>query len=185
MEFIATALPEVILIKPYVIEDDRGFFMESYKRSEFIKNGIVDEFIQDNHSYSNYGVLRGLHYQLNPQPQAKLIRCTSGCVFDVAVDIRVNSPNFGKWVAYELSASNKWLLYIPGCFAHGFVTLSPNAELNYKVTHEYAKDCERGIKFDDKTLNITWPKLDINYILSQKDAQQPSLNEAEINFYYK
>lgn len=184
MEFVKTALPGVVLIKPNVIEDERGFFMESYKRSEFVKYGITDEFIQDNHSCSNYAVLRGLHYQLNPYSQAKLVRCTYGKVFDVAVDIRRNSPTFAKWVAYELSAANKWLLYIPDGFAHGFVTLSESAELNYKVTNEYAKDCECGIKFDDSMINIAWPKLATDYILSSKDEQQPSLSVARINFEY-
>src|SRR6185437_3003954 len=116
MEFIKTALPEVILIKPSVHGDERGFFLESYKKSNFVANGITTEFVQDNHSRSACGVLRGLHYQLNPKAQAKLVRCSYGAVFDVAVDIRRGSPNYGKWVGYELSASNKFMLYIPeGC----------------------------------------------------------------------
>lgn len=182
MEFIKADLPDVILIKPKVIADERGFFLESYKQSEFFENGISEEFIQDNHSKSSRGVLRGLHYQLNPKAQAKLVRCVSGAIFDVAVDIRKNSATFGKWVGYELSAENKQMLYIPGGFAHGFITLSDYAELLYKTTNEYSAIHDRGIKFDDPDIGIDWPKLDIQYILSTKDLNQPLLLDAEINF---
>lgn len=182
MEFIKTNLPDVILIKPTLIADERGFFLESYKKSVFFNNGICEEFIQDNHSKSSRGVLRGLHYQLNPKAQAKLVRCVNGAIFDVAVDIRKNSPTFGKWVGYELTADNKQMLYIPGGFAHGFITLSDFAELLYKTTNEYSAIHDRGIKFDDPDIGIDWPKLDIQYILSAKDLNQPLLQDADINF---
>ncbi|MFN8770410.1 MAG: dTDP-4-dehydrorhamnose 3,5-epimerase [Neisseriaceae bacterium] len=182
MEFITTSLPEVILIKPKIFFDDRGFFLESYKKSLFVNHGIGEDFIQDNHSKSSYGVLRGLHYQLKPKPQSKLIRCVSGKIFDVAVDIRKSSPNYGKWVGYELSADNKYMLYIPSGFAHGFLTLSDHAEILYKAGNEYSPIHDRGIKFDDPDIGIKWPKLDIDYILSEKDIKQPLLINAENNF---
>lgn len=179
MEFIQTAIPEVILIKPRVFGDARGFFVESYKKSLFHANGITDEFIQDNHSKSAKGVLRGLHYQLNPKAQGKLVRCVKGAVFDVAVDIRRNSLTFGKWVGYELNEDNKQMLWIPAGFAHGFVTLEDNTEFLYKTTNEYAPECDRGIKYDDPSIGITWPRLD-NLLLSDKDQKQPLLKDAEI-----
>lgn len=184
MEFIKTAIPEVILLKPKVFGDERGFFMESYKKSLFHANGITEEFIQDNHSKSAKGVLRGLHYQLDPKAQGKLVRCVKGAVFDVAVDIRHGSPTFGKWVGYELSEENKQMLWIPAGFAHGFVTLVDNTEFLYKTTGEYAPECDRGIKFDDPEIGIEWPKLD-DLLLSEKDKKQPLLKDAEINFTYK
>ncbi len=184
MEFIKTALPEVILIKPTVHGDERGFFMESYKKSQFVDNGITQEFVQDNHSKSMRGVLRGLHYQLNPKAQAKLVRCSQGAVFDVAVDIRQGSPNYGKWVGYELSADNKFMLYIPEGFAHGFLTLSDFAELLYKTNEEYSEIHDRGLAFDDPEIGIKWPKENVALLLSEKDKKQPSLKDIETNFYY-
>lgn len=183
MQFIKTAIPEVILIKPKAFGDERGFFVESYKKSLFHANGITEEFIQDNHSKSAKGVLRGLHYQLNPKAQGKLVRCVSGAVFDVAVDIRRGSPTFGKWVGYELNAENKSMLWIPAGFAHGFVTLADDTEFLYKTTSEYAPECDRGIKYDDPAIGIEWPSLD-KLLLSDKDQKQPLLNNAEINFTY-
>lgn len=183
MEFINTAISGVVLIKPKVFGDDRGFFMESYRKSLFHEHGITEEFIQDNHSKSTKGVLRGLHYQLNPKAQGKLVRCVKGAVFDVAVDIRKGSPTFGKWVGYELSEENKQMLWIPVGFAHGFVTLEDNTEFLYKTTGEYAPDCDRGIKYDDPDIGIEWPLLD-NLLLSEKDKIQPLLQDAEINFVY-
>lgn len=183
MEFIKTFIPEVILVKPKVFGDERGFFMESYRKSLFQANGIAPEFIQDNHSKSTKGVLRGLHYQLDPKAQGKLVRCVSGAVFDVAVDIRRGSPTFGKWVGYELSAENKCMLWIPAGFAHGFVTLEDNTEFLYKTTGEYAPECDRGIKYDDPEIGIVWPVLG-ELLLSDKDQCQPLLKDAEINFSY-
>lgn len=185
MEFVKTAISGVILIKPCINGDDRGFFLESYKKSLFYANGIDVEFVQDNHSKSAYGVLRGLHYQLNPKAQGKLVRCVFGSIFDVAVDIRRGSPTFGKWVGYELSASNKQMLYIPAGFAHGFLTLADGAELLYKTTDEYSLSHDRGIAYDDPTIGISWPKIDGEFILSNKDQNQPTLQDAEINFTFE
>lgn len=184
MEFIHTAISEVILIKPKVFGDSRGFFMESYKKSLFALNGITEEFVQDNHSKSTRNVLRGLHYQLNPKPQGKLLRCVSGAIFDVAVDIRHGSPTFGKWVGYELSAGNKHILWVPAGFAHGFLTLEDDTEVLYKTSGDYAPEYERGIKYDDPEIGIVWPSLSGEVLLSAKDEKQPSLRDAEINFNY-
>lgn len=175
MELIKSSLPEVILIKPTVFSDSRGFFLESYKKSVFIAQGINEEFLQDNHSKSAKGVLRGLHYQLDPYAQGKLVRVIRGKIFDVAVDIRVNSITFGQWVSYELSASNQLMVYIPQGFAHGFLTLEDDTEILYKTTNEYQPTLERGIAYDDPQIAIVWPKIDSPVILSTKDQQQPSL----------
>lgn len=183
MEFVRTEISDVILVKPKVFGDERGFFMESYRKSLFQANGITPEFIQDNHSKSAKGVLRGLHYQLDPKAQGKLVRCVAGSVFDVAVDIRRGSPTFGKWVGFELSAENKQMLWIPAGFAHGFVTLEDNTEFLYKTTGEYAPECDRGIKFDDTEIGIEWPEIG-ELLLSEKDKKQPLLKDAEINFVY-
>ncbi len=184
MEFIKTVISGVILIKPKIIEDERGFSLESYRKSLFYNNGITADFTQDNHSKSSKGIIRGLHYQLNPKAQGKLVRCVNGAVFDVVVDIRKFSPTFGKWVGYELSEENKQMLWIPEGFAHGFVTLEDNTEFLYKTTGEYAPECDRGIKFDDPEIGIEWPKLD-NLLLSERDKKHPLLKDAEINFIYK
>ena len=144
-EFKQLSIPDVILIKPLVFRDDRGFFLEIYKRSEFEKAGIKARFVQDNFSRSQAGVLRGLHYQNPPYAQGKLVRCLSGSIFDVAVDIRKGSPYFGKWLAHELSEENSLMLYIPEGFAHGFLTLSESADVMYKTTSEYSSDDEGGI----------------------------------------
>ncbi|MEN9945817.1 MAG: dTDP-4-dehydrorhamnose 3,5-epimerase [Pseudomonadota bacterium] len=183
MKFIPSSIPEVILIQPKLFGDSRGFFVESYKQSIFHAHGIRAEFVQDNHSKSSKGVLRGLHYQLNPQAQGKLVRCIRGAVFDVAVDIRIGSPTFGKSVAYELSAENHAMLWIPAGFAHGFVTLEDDTEFVYKTTAEYAPDLDRGIYYNDPQIAINWPVLP-NLLLSDKDQHQPLLADAEINFYY-
>lgn len=184
MEFVRADIPDVILIKPIVNGDDRGFFFESYKKSVFVANGITEAFVQDNHSKSAYGVLRGLHYQLLPKSQAKLIRCVKGAIFDVAVDIRKNSPTFGKWVGYKLSAENKQMLYVPSGFAHGFLTLLHDTEVLYKTTNEYSKEHDRGILFNDPKIGIVWPEIDITPLLSDKDKKQPGLANAEINFIF-
>lgn len=175
-DFIKHDIEDVILIKPKVYGDNRGFFIETYKKSEFVKNGITDEFVQDNHSKSSAGVLRGLHYQAKPCGQSKLIRCVKGRIFDVAVDLRVNSKTFAKYVKIELSEENKQMLYIPNGFAHGFVVLSNEAELMYKTSSEYAPEYDRGILWNDETLNINWG-IDFEPILSEKDKIQPKFNE--------
>lgn len=174
-EFEKLEIDGVVLVKPSVFGDNRGFFMESYKKSEFVANGIDAEFIQDNHSKSVKNVLRGLHYQANPKPQAKLVRCVKGKICDVAVDLRPNSKTFGKWVKAELSEENKHMLYIPENFAHGFVVLSDEAELIYKTSNEYSFELDRGVLWCDKDINVDWGVEDP--ILSEKDKIQPKLTE--------
>ena len=175
-EFIKQEIPEVVLIKPKVFGDNRGFFMETYKKSEFYANGIEIEFNQDNHSKSTAHVLRGLHFQKAPYGQAKIVRCTRGRIYDVAVDIRSESKTFGKYVKVELSEDNKQMLFIPEGFAHGFVVLSEEAELNYKASGEYAPQADCGIIWNDKDINIDW-EIDFEPILSEKDTKQKTLKE--------
>lgn len=175
-EFEKQRIKDVILVKPKVFGDSRGFFMESYKKSDFIKNGIDVEFNQDNHSKSTHGVLRGLHYQESPYGQAKLVRCSKGRIYDVAVDIRPKSETFGQYVKVELSEENKQMLFIPEGFAHGFVVLSDEAELLYKASGEYAPQADRGILWCDSDINIDWG-IDFEPILSDKDRLQPTLKE--------
>jgi len=177
-EFYKLEIEDVILIKPKVFGDNRGFFMESYKKSEFTENGINVDFCQDNHSKSSKGVLRGLHYQLPPKMQGKLVRCTKGKIFDVAVDIRKGSKTLGKWVGEILSDENYNMLYIPEGFAHGFVVLSETAELLYKATNEYSPENDRGIFWNDPDININWG-LDFDPILSEKDKNQPLLKDVK------
>ncbi len=174
--FEKTDLEDVILVKPQVFGDNRGFFMESYKKSDFYKNGIEVEFNQDNHSCSSKNVLRGLHYQIPPYAQAKLVRCSKGRIYDVAVDIRPNSKTFGKYVKVELSEDNKHMLFIPEGFAHGFVVLSDSAELLYKATGEYNPGADRGVLWSDEDINIDWG-IDFEPILSKKDENQPKLSQ--------
>lgn len=174
-EFVKMEIPDVILIKPKVFKDERGFFMETYKKSDFEKAGIKGEFVQDNHSKSKYGVLRGLHFQKEPYAQAKIVRCIRGVIYDVAVDLRKNSPTFGKWVGVILSEHNKYQLYIPRGFAHGFLVLSDEAEVVYKVNNIYAPDYEGGLIWNDPDVNIQWPA--DNPIVSPKDQRWPTLKE--------
>ena len=176
MNVTKTALEGVYIIEPRVFEDNRGWFMETYSKLKLEDHDISVEFVQDNHSKSRKGVLRGLHYQLEPYAQGKLVRCVVGEVFDVAVDIRKSSPTFGKWVGVNLSAENKRQLWIPEGFAHGFVVLSPEAELLYKASGEYAPEADSGILWNDKEINIDWD-IDFEPILSEKDKIQPTLNE--------
>ncbi len=175
-EFEKQSIEDVILVKPNVFGDNRGFFMEAYKKSDFFKNGITVEFNQDNHSKSTKGVLRGLHYQEAPYGQAKLVRCSKGRIYDVAVDIRKDSKTFGQYVKVELSEENKHMLFIPEGFAHGFVVLSDEAELLYKASGEYAPQADRGVLWSDKDINIDW-EIDFEPILSEKDRVQPTLKE--------
>ncbi len=179
-KFTKLTIPEVILIEPSRLVDDRGFFMEMYKRSDFAKEGITEYFVQDNYSQSRQGVLRGLHYQKNPRAQGKLMRCVKGKILDVAVDIKSGSPTYGVWVAAELTGENGHMLYIPPSFAHGFVVLSGVAEVIYKCTEEYSPENERGIIWNDPTIKINWPIE--NPILSKKDAMLPSLQNADHDF---
>ena len=178
-EFKRLEIPDVILIEPKIFKDERGFFMETYKKDEFEKVGITGEFVQDNHSKSKRGVLRGLHFQKEPYAQAKIVRCVRGEIYDVAVDLRKNSPTFGKYAGVILSEDNKYQLYIPGGCAHGFLVLSDVAEVIYKVDNVYAPDHEGGLIWNDPDVNIPWPS--DNPILSQKDQKLPTLRELTEN----
>lgn len=180
--FEPQAIPEVILIEAKAFPDERGFFMETYKESEFRSGGIPQSFVQDNFSSSRRGVLRGLHYQMNPAAQGKLVCCLQGEIFDVAVDIRKGSPSYGRWVSAILSAENRRMLWVPEGFAHGFQALSDQVMVLYKVTAEYNPATDRGIRWDDAAIGIDWPIK--NPLLSPKDALMPSLAEAENNFIY-
>jgi dTDP-4-dehydrorhamnose 3,5-epimerase len=179
MQSTPLAIPDVLLIEPRVFEDERGFFYESYNQKAFDEAvGHPVTFVQDNHSRSVKGTLRGLHYQLPPHAQGKLVRVTVGEVFDVAVDIRRNSPTFGQWVGETLSADNKRQLWIPPGFAHGFLVTSDVAEFEYKCTDFYAPDCEGSIRWDDAELGIHWPS-DGKPLVSTKDEKAPLLGDAE------
>lgn len=179
MEVIATTIPDVLLIKPKVFGDARGFFLETYRSSWFEERGITANFVQDNHSASARGVLRGLHYQIK-NPQGKLVRVTAGEVYDVAVDLRKSSPTFGQSVGAYLSAENKNSLWIPPGFAHGFLVLSEHAEFNYKCTEYYAPEYDRSLLWNDPALKIEWPLGDITApVLSAKDQAALPLVQAE------
>jgi dTDP-4-dehydrorhamnose 3,5-epimerase len=179
MRFIPTAIPDIILIEPKVFADERGFFLESYQKQRFAEAGIPFDFVQDNHSESQQGVLRGLHYQVQ-QPQGKLVRVIAGEIFDVAVDIRKSSPTFGKWVGDYLSTENKKMLWVPAGFAHGFYVTSPTAEVLYKATDYYAPQWERSVAWNDPAINIDWPLHGRAPVLSPKDAAGKLLKEAEV-----
>jgi dTDP-4-dehydrorhamnose 3,5-epimerase len=179
LKFILTAIPDILLIEPRVFEDERGFFLESYQKRNFSEAGIPFDFVQDNHSKSCQGVLRGLHYQVK-QPQGKLLRVIAGEIFDVAVDIRRHSPTFGKWFGTHLSAENKQMLWVPAGFAHGFYVISPQAELLYKATDYYAPQWERTIAWNDPAIDIQWPLHGTPPILSSKDEAGSLLSNAEV-----
>jgi dTDP-4-dehydrorhamnose 3,5-epimerase len=178
MQFTPTSLPEVILIEPKIFGDARGFFTETYRAELFHAAGIRVNFVQDNHSGSRQGTLRGLHYQIR-QPQAKLVRVVAGEIFDVAVDIRRTSPTFGCWVGMSLSAENRRQMYVPAGFAHGFYVLSEWAEIVYKASDYYAPQWERTLLWNDETVGIRWPLLDVSPLLSAKDSQGLPLSQAE------
>ena len=179
MQFTRLAIPDLLLIEPRVFGDERGFFFESWNRAVFRDvTGLDPEFVQDSHSKSRRGVLRGLHYQLPPKAQGKLVRVIAGEVFDVALDLRCSSPTFGRWVSNLLSAENKRQLWIPPGFAHGFLTLSESAEFVYKATEAYAPELERCIRWDDPALGIAWP-LDVPPLVSEKDRAGVAFREAE------
>ncbi|MBX9763512.1 MAG: dTDP-4-dehydrorhamnose 3,5-epimerase [Pseudomonadaceae bacterium] len=178
MKLIQTRIPDVVIIEPSVFEDDRGWFMESFNEQRFhaellnLGLPLPRPFVQDNHSCSKKGVLRGLHYQLPPHAQGKLVRVTQGAAFDVAVDIRQLSPTFGQWVGIELNSANNKMLWIPEGFAHGFIALEDNTHFHYKTTDYYAKDCEAALRWDDPQLAIQWPPVE-SLIINQKDQQAP------------
>lgn len=185
MKLIPTRIPDVVIVEPAVFGDDRGWFMESYNDRRF-HDGLralglptPRPFVQDNESHSKAGVLRGLHYQLPPHPQGKLVRVVAGAALDVAVDIRRGSPSFGQWAAVELSADNKRQLWIPEGFAHGFVALADDTRFLYKTTDVYAKECERAIRWDDPAIGIEWPA-GLEPLLAPKDAAAPLLAQADL-----
>jgi dTDP-4-dehydrorhamnose 3,5-epimerase len=181
MKIIKTMFPDAVIIEPKVFGDHRGFFMESYNNESFILQGIDINFIQDNHSLSHQaGTLRGMHYQLSPKAQTKLIRVTRGAIYDVIIDIRKDSPTYGAWQGFILSADNKRQLIVPKGFAHGFCTLVENTEVQYKVDEIYSPEHDRGIAWNDPHLNIDWPVH--NPVLSDKDTKHPILFEADIDF---
>jgi dTDP-4-dehydrorhamnose 3,5-epimerase len=180
--FLNLEIPDVKLVTPDYYVDERGYFLESYKESEFFTNGINTKFVQDNFSHSVKGVLRGLHYQKNPKAQAKLVTALKGEIFDVAVDIRKNSPTYGKWVGEILSEKNHKLLYIPEGFAHGFCVLSEEADVLYKVNQEYSPENERGIIWNDPEIDIMWST--DKPILQEKDSKLSTLKNTENNFVY-
>jgi dTDP-4-dehydrorhamnose 3,5-epimerase len=175
MKIIPAVHPEVLIIEPDVFGDARGFFMETWHQEKFAEQGLNENFVQDNHSRSGKGVLRGLHYQLQ-QPQGKLVRAINGAVFDVAVDVRRGSPRFGEWVGLELSDENMRQLYIPPGFAHGFCVLSERVDFMYKCTRFYAPEDEYGIAWDDPAVGIEWPNMDV--VLSKRDRQLPNLAQS-------
>ena len=184
MKVTETKLPGVYLIEPDVFGDARGWFMESWSKRKFEEGGLYVDFLQDNHSYSaEKGTLRGLHYQLNPMAQAKLLRVSRGSIFDVAVDIRRGSPTYAKWVGVELSAENYRQLFIPRGFAHGFITLTDDVEVQYKADNLYAPACDGNIRWDDPEIGVDWPITPT--VLSDKDANAPLLAaRTELNFTY-
>ncbi|MBD9559598.1 dTDP-4-dehydrorhamnose 3,5-epimerase [Ensifer sp. ENS03] len=185
MQFERTEIPAVFVVHTRKFGDDRGFFMESFRQSLFEEAVGNYQFVQDNHSLSrDAGTIRGLHFQVHPAAQGKLVRCVAGAILDVAVDIRRGSPTFGKHVARELSAINASQLWVPPGFAHGFCTLEPNTEVSYKVTDYYSPACDRGIIWNDPELNIAWPVRESAATLSEKDKLHPSLSKSEDWFDY-
>jgi len=180
MQFLPTKIPDVLLIEPKVFGDERGFFMETFQAERFAEHNISANFVQDNHSGSMQGILRGLHYQIR-QPQGKLVRVIAGEIFDVAVDIRRSSPTFGQWAGMSLSATNKYQVWIPAGFAHGFYVVSDWAEVVYKASDYYAPQWERSLLWDDPVIGINWPLINgQSPTLSAKDAQASPLNVAEL-----
>lgn len=183
MNAIKTRLSGAIIIEPQVFGDNRGWFLESYSRSKFLEIGIDFNVVQSNHSYSaQKGTLRGLHCQTEPMAQAKLITCIRGAIMDVAVDIREGSPSFMKWVEVELSAENKKMFLIPKGFLHGFLTLTDDVEVEYKVDQVYSKENDRSIRFDDKAFSINWGIEEP--VLSEKDSSAPLLKDSDVRFGY-
>lgn len=181
--FSNTRIPGVVIIKPIVSPDERGFFMETYKKTDYEKAGIKEQFVQENQSLSSKGTLRGLHYQKDPKAQGKLVRVLRGEIFDVAVNIRTGSPTYGKYVTANLSTENRHMIYIPPGFAHGFCVLSKEAEVCYLTTKVYSAELDRGIIWNDPEIGIRWPIK--NPVLSPKDLKHPTLKNADNNYSYK
>ncbi|CDZ23684.1 dTDP-4-dehydrorhamnose 3,5-epimerase [[Clostridium] cellulosi] len=183
MKVTKTEIEGLLIIEPEVFGDHRGWFMETWTKKKLLECGIDIDFVQDNHSYSaQKGTLRGLHFQIDPKSQTKLLRCTRGEILDVAVDLRKGSPTYKKWVSVKLSAENKKQFLIPKGFAHGFVTLTDDVEVQYKVDEYYAPECDRSIRFDDPEIGVDWGIKDP--ILSQKDLNAPYLKDSDVNFTY-
>lgn len=184
MNVLKTALRDVLIIEPQVYGDHRGWFMETYSQLKLKNHGIDVTFVQDNQSFSaKKGTLRGLHFQNNPMAQSKLLRCIRGAIMDVAVDIRLGSPCYKEWIAVELSEANKRQLFIPKGFAHGFLTLTDDVEVQYKVDAYYAQDCDRGIAYNDPSIGVDWGS--IMPILSDKDKKAPLLDDSDADFFFK
>ena len=179
-EFKKLEIPDIILVKPRIFGDDRGYFLETYKSSDFAANGIAENFVQDNYSKSSKGVIRGLHYQKDPMAQGKLVKCISGIIFDVAVDIRKSSATYGKWVGEVLDDTEQKMLYIPPGFAHGFLVLSQTAQVMYKVTKLYSPEHDRGIIWNDPDIAVDWQIS--SPLLSTKDAVLPRFKDCDNNF---
>ncbi|MBS1604247.1 MAG: dTDP-4-dehydrorhamnose 3,5-epimerase [Bacteroidetes bacterium] len=185
MPFTTTEFPGLLVFDPVVYKDERGYFLETYNEQAWEKQGISIRFVQDNQSFSRHGVIRGLHYQLEPYQQAKLIRVLSGRIIDVAVDLRRGSPTYGRHMAIELSAENRKQFFIPAGFAHGFSVISETAEVSYKCDGFYHKDSEGGIRYDDPVLNIDWKVSADEAIVSEKDRELPVLANCRNNFEFK
>ena len=181
-QFSDSSIKDVKIIAPKMFSDSRGLFFETYKKSEFSVHGIPETFVQENVSVSRKSVLRGLHYQINPKAQGKLVSVMSGSIFDVAVDIRKGSPTFGKYAFIELNAQDGRMFWIPAGFAHGFLSLEDDTRVAYKITTEYSPEHERGILWNDPAIGIPWPQ--INVIMAERDSRFPVLNRAEMNFVY-
>jgi dTDP-4-dehydrorhamnose 3,5-epimerase len=184
MPFTPTFLPGIVIFEPTIFLDGRGFFFESYNRSLFKSNNIENDFVQDNQSYSVYGVIRGLHYQRKPHAQAKLVRVLEGKILDVVVDIRVGSPSFGKFLSVELSSENRKQIFIPKGFAHGFSVLSETATISYKCDQFYNKQSESGIIYNDEMLKIDWQIPKAKELISEKDTHMPAFNPSLTDFMY-
>lgn len=183
MKITKTDIEGLYIVEPQVFGDNRGWFMETWTKNKFEDNGIKIDFVQDNQSYSaQKGTLRGLHFQINPKCQTKLLRCTRGEILDVAVDLRRGSPTFKKWVSVKLTAENKKQFLIPKGFAHGFVTLTDDVEVQYKVDEYYAPECDRSVRFDDPEIGVDWGVS--NPVLSNKDKSAPLLKDSDFNFTY-
>ena len=182
MKIIKTRIPDLLIIEPSVFEDDRGYFFETYNEKNYKKEGVENTFVQDNEAYSSYGVIRGLHYQLAPYAQAKLVRVVKGRAYDVAVDLRKKSPTYLQWVGVELSGENKRQFLVPRGFAHGYSVLEDDTLFVYKCDNLYHKEAERSINPLDKTLNIDWKVPEDKLLFSPKDLQNPILENAEYNF---
>lgn len=185
MKITETPLPGLLIIEPHVFSDERGYFFESWQKERYQSNGINSVFVQDNESKSTRGVVRGLHYQLEPWAQAKLVRVIYGRVFDVAVDLRKGSPTFGKWFGVELDGESKKQLFIPRGFAHGFSVLSDSSVFSYKIDNSYNREAERAIKYNDPELNIDWRLGTEKLLVSLKDQNAPLFKNAEMNFKFE